>query len=229
MLINRLVSPKVRSIFKIVLAIIILNSVSNRIVFSWNNDVHPLLFFTIQSNLMIAMYWLLSPFIKKLNHPKVHLYVTTYMAITGFIFIFFLDYGFTEIIYEKLYHFEISDTVHYYSMITSVITHYVMPILAVLDFLIFSYVKEKKGYQFVLIYPLIYFSISMIVGSFTSKYPYPFLDPVFMEGYVYVLIGAVMLTVIIVLMARLLIYLNQRYQNKMEQHFKEIIKVEKTV
>lgn len=222
-LINHIINEKTRYIIRIILAIILLNSIVNRMIYSWNQDTHPLLFFTIESNLMLALYWILSPFIKKLRKPSIYLAVTTYMFITGFVFVFFLDNSFIEIIYNKLLQKEITDIVHYYTLTSSIITHYLMPTIVVLDFLLFTSVKFKKSLYLILVFPITYFATSMIIGAYTKVYPYPFLNAEFMGGYFNVFLAAIVFVFLFVVVIRLLVYVNGKVQQKFNDRINHVI------
>lgn len=220
---NDIISTNIRCVIRIALAMILLNSIAHRVVYSWNQDIHPLMFFTIQSNLLLALYWLFSPFVKKLQKPSLYLAVTTYMFLTGFVFVLFLNYGFTEIIYTKFQNHEINEMVHYYSLMASVVTHYLMPVLVLTDFVLFSYVKPSKKLYMVLIYPFVYFTISMIIGTYTNKYPYPFIDPAYMGGYGYVFLAVIVLTFVLILIINFLVYLNNLVQRRTFERISNII------
>ena len=135
------ISSGLMNLIRIVLGSVIIYYIVERSLFSWNKEIPSIYFFTIQSNFILAIYWILSPIIRKKSHPVLSLAVTTNMVITGAIFIMLIDESFTDKLYLMLENKSISSMVHYISMASSIITHYMMPALALLDFLIFMAAK----------------------------------------------------------------------------------------
>lgn len=220
---GNMVNPKVLKVVRIVLAAVICYSVVYRCIYSWNTDISPLLYFTIQTNIGCGLFWLLGSLFPKLRTPGLSFLVTTYIAITGVVFILLLDYGFLERIYAKLAAGEISDIVHYYSMVVSMICHYLVPLLAVVDFLVFTDARRVRHSLWVFLYPLCYCAFALVYGLATGKYVYPFLDPDFMGGWGMVALVAAGILLIIFLVSRALWHLNKKVQERTEHYYRAIL------
>jgi len=64
------------------------------------------------------------------------------------------------------------------SAITNIVTHYLLPLLYLMDWAVFA---NKRGMRYKhlplwVIFPLIYGGFNIVRGIFTGFYPYPFLD-----------------------------------------------------
>jgi len=220
---HNLIGTKLAKYIRIILALIVFNSIINRTIYSWNNEISPLLYFTVQTNLAIGLYWFLGSIIPKIRSSRATIFITTYIAITGIVFTLFLNYGFTENIYIKLGTGKITDTIHYYSMISSIITHYFIPFLAVLDFVLLIDVRNMKFDRKVILYPVVYFIFAVFYAFVTGKYIYPFFDPNYMEGWAYVALICLGILFIIILLSRVLYKLNYIVQNKIDAYYKKIL------
>jgi len=221
--VKNIVGRRTLRIIRAVLAVIIFISIANRCIYPWNSDVPPLFYFTVQSNLLCALYWLWSAFFPDKRNPKITLAITTYIAITGVIFVVFLDYGFTETIYTKLGHNEISDVVHYYSMIGSIITHYAVPFLAVIDYLLFTEEGGSKPTFKTMLYPLAHSIFAVLFTLFTEKYIYPFYNPEAAGGLPVVLLIAAVIFLIFYFVNRGLFRLNSVVQYKADRYYKKLL------
>ena len=129
---------------RVFLGLAIINYVLNRINYNWNVKSHALFYFTIQSNLLCAAYWMLSWIPAVRRNSILVLATTLYITVTGTVFIIVLDIPFTDKLYELLNSGKITAEVHYFSSISSTGTHYIMPFLALMDFLIFIEIKDIK-------------------------------------------------------------------------------------
>lgn len=125
--------------------------------------------FTIQSNLLVALWLILSiiyfnkdkePFV--LSSP-VRGAVTLYITVTFLIFAFIL---------EPIYHPE------GWMLATNVGLHYIVPIAFIIDWLVTETRKKYKWnyLPFWLIFPVVYLIYTLVRGHFTGFYPYPFLN-----------------------------------------------------
>lgn len=220
---KNMVGEKILKRIRIVLSIIIIINIINRSIYSWNTEIPALFFFTVQSNLLLAVYWMGTSLFPKLRNAKMTLSITTYMVIVGIVFIFLLDVGFLEQIYTRLGEKKIDDIVHYYAMISSIIAHYIMPFLAFIDFILFTDTREIKKDNKVFIYPTVYFSFAVAFSLLTEKYIYPFLDPSYMGGVIWVVFIVFFLYIVLKLMNMWLHRINIKTQNKIDAYYEKIL------
>lgn len=154
-------------------------------------------FMTIWTNVVIALNYtvpLLFPKSKLANFfekPVVQGALLIYILVVGLIYHFFLANQWNPQGWDK---------------VTDVILHYIVPLLYLLFWILFS---EKRKLKYInsiqwLIYPLIYVAYSLIKGAVTNLYPYPFID-VSKMGYTnalintgYILLGYLILGIILV-------------------------------
>ena len=126
-------------------------------------------YYTTQSNLLITIWITIATiFWKRSNKMKI-LHNAIHGAVTLYIFITFLIFA---TLLESMY-----DPVGFY-LAQSIITHYIVPILAFIDWLLMEINRKSRWIYLVywLCYPLIYLSYSLIRGAIVNEYPYPFLD-----------------------------------------------------
>lgn len=221
---RNLLNPKILRIARLVLSGLVFYSVVMRCVYSWNSDIPAMLYFTILTNLGCGLFWLFEGLFPNVKTDTASLLVTTYAALTGIIFIFLLDYGFIDTIYTKLELGEITDTIHYYAMTISSITHYIVPFLMLVDFLVFTDVRKlKPNRALTLAYPLCYFVVAIGFALATGQYVYPFFDPGFVGGWgVVALISAGILCVILLINSGLY-RLNKKVQLGIERYYRSVL------
>lgn len=127
-------------------------------------------FFTIESN-MLAVALLLTLGIATFLHkdskriPYLRGAVTLFMTMTGIIYIMLLS-GNEESLQTTI-------------PVINIILHYLTPAVILLDWLIFP-PKQRMEFRIGLIwllYPAGYLLYSVVRGSFTGWYPYPFINP----------------------------------------------------
>jgi hypothetical protein len=216
---------KLLNALRIFLGLAIINYVQNRVYYNWNADSHALFYFTIQSNILCAAYWLLSwiPAVRRNN--ILVLAVTLYISITGIVFITLLDIPFTDKLYELLSSGKITAEVHYFSSITSTGTHYIIPFCALIDFLIFIEIKDMKLSSIwkILIYPLVYFIFHLILSFTTGVFIYPFLDPSVVGSWFMVGLVAIAALALFVFLGWVLIKLNVLVQNRMTTYYDQVL------
>jgi hypothetical protein len=99
------------------------------------------------------------------------------------------------------------------------VTHYVMPIAAVLDWL---YEPPKsnlalKQIQYWLIFPLIYLAYLLVRGAMVGWYPYPFLNSANDGGYWGVLLYSLAIIVLFIVVSVVLITLGKRLRRNVFQ------------
>lgn len=220
---ENMISPKLLRILRIALALLVFYSAVNRVVYSWNRDIPALYFFTVQTNLFVAIFWLLGSIWPRLRNNDVFYLVTTYISLTGIVFVLLLDAGFQQTIYSKLQANEITQIVHYYSMVCNVITHYIVPLLAVCDFLVFHRPEKLKHGWTMLIYPLAYFVFAIIYAQISGNYIYPFLDPGFVGGWLSVAFITIGLIFVITLIHRGLLALNRYIRKRIDAYYEALL------
>lgn len=221
--VTNFISPSLVKIIRIVLGCIVLYSFATRLLFSWNKDVPAILYFTVQSNLLLGLYFILTSVFPRLRNNKITHSIALYMIIVGVIFILVLDEGFLDKIYFNLGNKKISDIVHYFSMINSIITHYLMPFIAFLDYIVLNDMRDEKLNFSFLIYPSIYFLVSTIFGSITGNYVYPFFNPNFIGGHIMLPIVMLGLMIIFIFTSKILYKINCRAQTGIEKYYNKIL------
>ena len=128
-------------------------------------------FFTVQSNILAAgllvaagTYGLIGGADKQI--PYLRGALTLFMTMTGIIYILLLS----------------GNEVSLQTTIPAVniILHYIMPVVILLDWLVFP-PKKRLDFTWALLwlaYPLFYLVYSLVRGAIIGWYPYPFIDPV---------------------------------------------------
>lgn len=187
-------SPKVAFIYRCTLVIIALLGVLLS-VFIQGGD-HParmLVYFTVQSNLMVVIVYavLTKRKLRVLRNPlseEKPLHPIIYMGTLFTIMITFLVY---TLLLSSL-RFDMGGTSSEMGTVINIIVHYLVPILCIVDYLVF-YPKGKTKYRYAvywLLIPLIYFIFVCIRAQLgdvlytieyggiahQTYYPYPFID-----------------------------------------------------
>ncbi|GAA3113071.1 Pr6Pr family membrane protein [Planomonospora alba] len=164
------------------------------LVCTWLAGDEPLIYFTVQSNIMLTAYhvWQLSG----RAAPSAFLKgaVTLFISITGLVYHFILAHGASPL---ALLPDGRGDDV---SQLGSLLLHYVTPAMAFADWLLFDRAL-RPGWAEPLLwlaYPLAYLVFALVRGALLApdaerRYPYPFLD-VDRLGYDGVALQAVVLT-----------------------------------
>jgi hypothetical protein len=127
-------------------------------------------FFTIQSNLVAALllvvvgaYVLLGKSGRTVAYVRGAL--TLYMTMTGIIYVLLLA-GYEQALQTTI-------------PAVNIILHYIMPVVILADWLVFP-PEKKLSFRIALVWlacPLLYLVYSLIRGSITDWYPYPFINP----------------------------------------------------
>lgn len=210
---------------RVFLGLAIINYVLNRINYNWNVKSHALFYFTIQSNLICAAYWMFSWIPAVRRNSILVLATTLYITVTGAVFITVLDIPFTDKLYELLNSGKITAEVHYFSSISSTGTHYIMPFLALMDFLIFIDIKDIKFKSLwkILIYPIFYCVFHLIYSSTTGVFLYPFLDPSVAGSWLMVGLITIAGLGLFVFLGWVLIKLNSFVQNRMTTYYDQVL------
>ncbi|WP_410982778.1 Pr6Pr family membrane protein [Bacillus cereus] len=134
------------------------------------NPINFFSFFTIGSNILVAIILALSCFATA-KFGRLEQFgvlrgaATVYIFTTGLIY-FLLLRGLEESLQTPI-------------PWVNTVLHYIMPIAMILDWVLNPPTKEIKWKHAVswLLFPLLYVIYSLIRGSFIDWYPYPFLDP----------------------------------------------------
>lgn len=144
-------------------------------------------YFTILTNFLVALSLTLSLLAHSsigqfANQPSVRTAIAVYIALVGIVY---------NVILQGLHEFTGA------AFAADVITHDLVPLLYVAYWIILV-PKGKLSWTMPLvwlIYPLVYLPFVLIRGSYTGRYPYPFLD-VGQFGLASVLLNSVMLTIV---------------------------------
>ncbi|KEK22778.1 Pr6Pr family membrane protein [Bacillus gaemokensis] len=134
------------------------------------NPINFFSFFTIESNILVAVILLLSCFATATYGRSEQFGVlrgaaTVYIFTTGLIY-FLLLRGLEESLQTPI-------------PWVNTVLHYIMPIAMILDWVINPPTKKItwKHAASWLVFPLAYVIYSLVHGAFINWYPYPFLDP----------------------------------------------------
>ncbi|GLU56934.1 hypothetical protein Dfri01_63950 [Dyadobacter frigoris] len=180
--------------------------IENRVASIFETTIRFFSFFTILTNLLVAIYFTLSLIRKKngslsiIHKPGTLTAVTVYITIVGLVY---------QIILRPIW------DPKGLQMIVNELLHSVIPVLVI----IFWYLYEEKipvTYQQIpkwLIYPLIYLIYILIRGDFSNFYPYPFVD-VASLGLSKVLTNSAGLIVLFICISALYIKLGKTVMNK---------------
>ncbi len=131
--------------------------------------IHFFSYFTILSNLIVLTYFtsrsLSTDFIENSfwKRPETSTAVTVYISIVGIVY---------HLILSKIYHPQGLARIADHGL------HTFTPIVTVLYWIVFVSTKKVNytSIPYWLIYPVLYFVYTIIHGSITNFYPYPFLD-----------------------------------------------------
>lgn len=175
---------------------------------------HLFIYFTIQSNLLIAFLAILGVY--GLYHKTWYLLFRT--GVTLNILITFLGFHF---LLSKLYH-PVG-----MAALANLLLHYVVPALALLNWLILVQTK-RLTYGYIaagFVYPAIYLISSLVRGALTDDYPYWFIRPygTYPDGvgsYLGVLMVSLALISLVGLLGLILIWLNRKLYTPRRKMFK---------
>lgn len=175
-------------------------------------------FFTIQSNILAAIIFLIAGIAGLLGKQGSQLAwirgaATFYMTTTGIIYVLLLS-GLEASLQTPI------------PWINTVL-HYIMPVAVLADWLIHRPKREitpKMALPW-LIFPLAYVPFTLIRGQITGWYPYPFLNPE-KQGYAQLIITCVIIGVALIILAYLLA-LSTRHQPVAKAHVKATTRTKK--
>ncbi|MGH0512986.1 Pr6Pr family membrane protein [Bacillus cereus] len=167
-------SAKMIAIYRLLLSLLAFSALITQFVTRAQvkpfNPVNFFSFFTIESNILVAVILLLSSlgtatFGRSEQFGVLRGTATVYILTTGLIY-FLLLRGLEESLQTAI-------------PWVNTVLHYIMPLAMILDWVINPPTKTITWKQATswLIFPLLYVIYSLIRGSFVNWYPYPFLDP----------------------------------------------------
>ncbi len=133
---------------------------------SFATAVYPLKYFTIQSNILVAIYFILSLFPKFEKSVKFRSWfgaVVVYISITFLVFVTML---------QAIWH------PTGFGLVGSILNHYLTPLSTIAVFVIYrrDYSFSKQNVKSWLIYPIIYMVFLLVHGFVTGDFIYPFFD-----------------------------------------------------
>lgn len=191
--------------FKLIFAVLVLAAIGAQIIHSGRmanfNPANFFSFFTIESNILAAVLFLVSAFCLWSGERSATLdyargAATLYMMVTGIVYSTLLASTQNTLLLPWV----------------NLVLHYVFPIIVLVDWTIDppgQALIASKALLLWLAYPLIYLAYSLVRGAFVHWYPYPFLDAAKL-GYTRVAlncagiaVGAVLLTLAIVSLPRI--------------------------
>lgn len=160
------------SLFRSVIILVVVVGLSLTWI-AMGHPLHPLVMFTVQSNLMLVAYCALRVVRGGPAAAEVRGAVTLYMVVTGLVWHFLRMGGANP--FEDL-GFDLG--------LGNFLLHYVTPALAVIDWLVFDRDIRAPRWRAALTwlaYPVIYLVFALVRGALLppdawKRYPYPFLD-----------------------------------------------------
>ncbi|MCQ6533949.1 Pr6Pr family membrane protein [Bacillus mycoides] len=167
-------SAKMIAIYRLLLSLLAFSALITQFVTRAQvkpfNPVNFFSFFTIESNILVAVILLFSSlgtalFGRSEQFGVLRGAATVYILTTGLIY-FLLLRGLEESLQTAI-------------PWVNTVLHYIMPLAMILDWVINPPTKTITWKQAasLLVFPLLYVVYSLIRGPFVNWYPYPFLDP----------------------------------------------------
>ncbi|MGW5981689.1 Pr6Pr family membrane protein [Bacillus mycoides] len=186
-------SAKMIAIYRLLLSLLAFSALITQFVTRAQvkpfNPVNFFSFFTIESNILVAVILLFSSlgtalFGRSEQFGVLRGAATVYILTTGLIY-FLLLRGLEESLQTPI-------------PWVNTVLHYIMPLAMILDWVINPPTKTITWKQATswLVFPLLYVVYSLIRGPFVDWYPYPFLDPR-IGGYGRVLLYSIGIAVVI--------------------------------
>ncbi|RWS44761.1 hypothetical protein EKA14_02955 [Bacillus mycoides] len=186
-------SAKMIAIYRLLLSLLAFSALITQFVTRAQvkpfNPVNFFSYFTIESNILVAVILLLSSlgtatFGRSEQFGVLRGAATVYILTTGLIY-FLLLRGLEESLQTPI-------------PWVNTVLHYIMPLAMILDWVINPPTKTITWKQATswLIFPILYVIYSLIRGLFVNWYPYPFLDPR-IGGYGKVLLYSIGIAVVI--------------------------------
>ncbi|MGE6555598.1 Pr6Pr family membrane protein [Exiguobacterium artemiae] len=167
------------------------------------NPVNYFSYFTILSNLFLALVLLITASSNKMFQRATSFRgaAALYMTITGIVY-FVLLRGLEESLQTPI-------------PWVNTVLHYVMPLVGLLDWLLIRSPSRLSRNQFLswLLFPLLYLVYSLIRGSLTGFYPYPFLNAS-KQGVFIVTVSCLVIMITFIAVGSLLRWWNKRRYQK---------------
>lgn len=157
----------VSTIYKLILLGAVLYGIYLSLFRGVDYGLHPLNFFTIQSNILVALALLYFLLVRRLNRLRAVIRGSVMLSIliTALTFHTMLVPYYPEFFGEGL-------------DLRAHLTHTLVPAGFILDWLFFDPKNQMRftDIRYWVIYPLLYWLINVIRGAFTGVYPYFFMD-----------------------------------------------------
>ena len=180
-------------------------SIENRIAPVGETVIRFFSYFTIQVNILVALYFtcLLLPDSKRpkiIDKPGTLTAITIYITIVGLIYQVALRHVWkpqgTQFVVNEL-------------------LHSVIPVLVIIFWLLYKDMRQVRYAQILkwAIYPLAYLGYTLIRGSIAGFYPYHFID-VIQLGMTQTLINAGIITILFIAIAALFIFIGKSTSRK---------------
>lgn len=166
-----------KSLFRLFLGVVTLAGIVLSYVYGPHNEIADAVtrnvsyfsFFTVQTNIIVALAALLPVVVPRsvpgriFDNPSVRTAIANYIIVVGVVY---------HILLAPLWNPE------GLNLLSLVILHYITPAMFVADWLLFNENGETRWISSfrVLIYPAIYAAYSLTRGAMTGWYPYPFID-----------------------------------------------------
>ena len=165
-------------------------------------------FYTFHTNVFVGVWYLFSGLFPGKEQPSFWINDATKGAITTYITITGLVYNLVLIPVEVAY-------VGYIPFV-SIVTHMIVPVMMVIDYLITPTVKQPQWKQAPLwmTYPMIDFVSIQIMGAISDFYPYPFIDPSHVNSSPQLFINYIILLIIHIGLAALYLTIARRKWRK---------------
>ena len=217
-------SDKARQRVHLILGIIA-TLVVLRTILVWDGQPPIYFFFTTQTNLLVALYWLWAGLGFESKLPKTTAWlagaVTTYITITMAVYLAPLHKTFYYMMKNQLVVGNMTQWQYFVECFMNYMLHIFIPILIIADYIFLTPGGKKvRPYQW-LIYPILYGAFHTIYGMQSWRYIYPFINPFLSGGWGAVARNGVIVFVLFALIGYGLYALNQvvnrRRQRKAEE------------
>jgi hypothetical protein len=168
---KRILFASYKSLLALLILVAVITQIINLVGFGVFNPANFFSFFTIESNLFIAVIFALSAWGYWRNRPvkcvtSLRGAAALYMVTTGLVYITLLT-GLQESLNTNI-------------PWVNFVLHYFVPAVALLDWLIDRPAGARHSYKAVLlwlIFPIVWLVYSIVRGVMVGWYAYPFLDP----------------------------------------------------
>lgn len=197
------------SVARFIIGLVGLGAIAAQLAMSINtgrNLVNFFSFFTIESNIFAVISYcvmgLAGIFGMTRSMPTVRGAVTLYMTLTGIIYILLLSGN--EVALQT--------TIGWVNLLL----HYLLPLIILLDWIVFPPKQYVPYIRIVwwLIFPALYLIYSLIRGSITHWYPYPFINPI-TNGWPTVIVMCIFIAAVIGVIGLALCLRTRQYRPKM--------------